>query len=122
MSSPRGAPEPWAWLNDLSTGYYNKAIAASPVHALPGYIMGGLAWFAIPWLCATTMGLSALALEGTPAFPTFPERMLPADVTAGLVLPYASVGLLGHSGAVCTLIMIFSKMPDPPTSVKGRRI
>ena len=29
-------------------GYYNKAIAASPVHALPGYIMGGLSWFAIP--------------------------------------------------------------------------
>jgi urea-proton symporter len=27
---------------------YNKAIAASPVHALPGYIMGGLSWFAIP--------------------------------------------------------------------------
>lgn len=25
--------------------YYNKAIAASPVHALPGYVMGGLAWF-----------------------------------------------------------------------------
>lgn len=91
----------------MDNGYYNKAIAASPVHALPGYIIGGLAWFAIPWLCATTMGLSALALEGTPAFPTFPERMLPADVTAGLVLPYASIGLLGHSGAVCTLIMIF---------------
>jgi Na+/proline symporter len=29
-------------------GYYNKAIAASPVHALPGYIIGGLSWFAIP--------------------------------------------------------------------------
>lgn len=27
---------------------YNKAIAASPVDALPGYIMGGLSWFAIP--------------------------------------------------------------------------
>ena len=25
-------------------GYYNKAIAASPVHALPGYVMGGLSW------------------------------------------------------------------------------
>jgi hypothetical protein len=25
----------------LDNGYYNKAIAASPVHALPGYIMGG---------------------------------------------------------------------------------
>lgn len=91
----------------MDNGYYNKAIAASPVHALPGYIIGGLAWFAIPWLCATTMGLSALALEGTPAFPTYPDRMLPADITAGLVLPYAAIGLLGKSGAICTLIMIF---------------
>jgi Na+/proline symporter len=32
----------------LDNGYWNKAIAASPVHALPGYIMGGLSWFAIP--------------------------------------------------------------------------
>lgn len=94
----------------MDNGYYNKAIAASPVHALPGYIIGGLAWFAIPWLCATTMGLSALALEGTPAFPTYPDRMLPADITAGLVLPYAAIGLLGKSGAICTLIMIFSKI------------
>ncbi|KAI1248533.1 hypothetical protein MGN70_009732 [Eutypa lata] len=91
----------------MDNGYYNKAIAASPVHALPGYIMGGLAWFAIPWLCATTMGLSALALEGSPSFPTYPNRMAAADVTAGLVLPYAAVGLLGRAGAICTLIMIF---------------
>lgn len=100
----------WARTLTMYQGYYNKAIAASPVHALPGYIIGGLAWFAIPWLCATTMGLSALALEGTPAFPTYPDRMLPADITAGLVLPYAAIGLLGRSGAICTLIMIFSKM------------
>lgn len=91
----------------MDNGYYNKAIAAHPVAALPGYIIGGLSWFAIPWLCATTMGLSALALEGNPAFPTYPNRMDPADVSAGLVLPYAAVGLLGKSGAICTLIMIF---------------
>ena len=29
----------------LDNGYYNKAIAASPVDALPGYVMGGLTWF-----------------------------------------------------------------------------
>lgn len=113
MSFPtREARRVCSWARSLTTyqGYYNKAIAASPVHALPGYIIGGLAWFAIPWLCATTMGLSALALEGTPAFPTYPDRMLPADITAGLVLPYAAIGLLGRSGAICTLIMIFSKM------------
>lgn len=88
-------------------GYYNKAIAASPVHALPGYVMGGLSWFAIPWLAATTMGLSALALEGNPVFPTYPSRMDDSDVTAGLVLPYAAVALLGKGGAAATLILIF---------------
>lgn len=80
-------------------GYYNKAIAASPVHALPGYVMGGLSWFAIPWLAATTMGLAALALESNPIFPTYPARMDPDDVSAGLVLPYAAVALLGKGGA-----------------------
>ncbi|KAK5755080.1 urea active transporter [Elasticomyces elasticus] len=88
-------------------GYYNKAIAASPVHALPGYIAGGLSWFAIPWLCATTMGLSALALETNPVFPTYPNRMDPADVSAGLVLPNAAVALLGKGGAAATLLLIF---------------
>ncbi|KAK5134684.1 hypothetical protein LTR08_006199 [Meristemomyces frigidus] len=87
--------------------YYNKAIAASPVHALPGYIAGGLSWFAIPWLCATTMGLSALALETNPVFPTYPNRMAPEDVSAGLVLPNAAVALLGKGGAAATLLLIF---------------
>ncbi|KZL83611.1 sodium symporter family protein [Colletotrichum incanum] len=91
----------------LDNGYYNKAIAASPVHALPGYILGGLSWFAIPWLTATTMGLSALALESSPRFPTFPERMTEAEVSAGLALPYAAVALLGKGGAAATLLMIF---------------
>lgn len=88
-------------------GYYNKAIAASPVHALPGYIMGGLSWFAIPWLAATTMGLAALALETNPVFPTYPNRMADADVTAGLVLPNAAIALLGKGGAAATLLLIF---------------
>ncbi|KIW34677.1 uncharacterized protein PV07_01441 [Cladophialophora immunda] len=91
----------------LDNGYYNKAIAASPVDALPGYVMGGLSWFAIPWLCATTMGLAALALENNPVFPTFPNRMSHADVSAGLVLPYAAVALLGKGGAAATLLLVF---------------
>ncbi|KAJ5921755.1 hypothetical protein N7454_009229 [Penicillium verhagenii] len=84
----------------LDNGYYNKAIAASPVHAFPGYVIGGLCWFAIPWLCATTLGISALALEGD-------ARLSSDDVTAGLVLPFAAVKLLGYSGAVATTLMIF---------------
>ena len=76
------------------------AIAASPVHAFPGYILGGLCWFAIPWLCATTLGVSALALEG-------PQTISSTDVTAGLALPYGATKLLGHSGAVSTVLVIF---------------
>ena len=91
----------------LDNGYWNKAIAASPIHALPGYVWGGLSWFAIPWLAATTMGLSALALEGNPVFPSYPNRMNPDDVTAGLVLPSAAVALLGSGGAAATLLLIF---------------
>ncbi|KAF1813691.1 urea active transporter [Eremomyces bilateralis CBS 781.70] len=91
----------------MDNGYYNKAIAAHPVHALPGYVLGGLSWFAIPWLAATTMGLAALALEGHSSFPTYPDRLPAADVNAGLVLPSAAVALLGKGGAAATLLLIF---------------
>ena len=53
------------------------------------------------------MGLSALALESSPIFPTFPNRMAKADVSAGLVLPNAAVALLGSGGAAATLLLIF---------------
>lgn len=69
--------------------------------------MGGLSWFAIPWLAATTMGLACLALESNPIFPGYPARMNPADVSAGLVLPTAAVAMLGKGGAVATLLLVF---------------
>ena len=87
-------------------GYFQKAIAANPASALSGYILGGLCWFAIPWLCATTMGLAGVALETNPAFPTYPDRMTSAEVSAGLVLPYAAVTLLGSGGAAATLLCL----------------
>jgi Na+/proline symporter len=46
------------------------------------------------------MGLVALALEGT-------ERMHPADVSAGLALPFAAVKMLGSSGAAMTVVLVF---------------
>ncbi|CAF1172548.1 unnamed protein product [Adineta steineri] len=91
----------------LDNGYYNKAIAASPISALPGYVLGGIAWFGIPFLIATTMGLTAVALENNPIFPTYPNRLSAADVSAGLTLSTAAVALIGKSGAIATLIMIF---------------
>jgi SSS family transporter len=91
----------------LDNGYYNKAIAASPISALPGYVLGGMAWFAVPFLAATTMGLAAIALESSPTFPTYPDRLSDADVSAGLVLPAAAVALIGKNGAIASLAMVF---------------
>lgn len=91
----------------LDNGYFNKAFASDPVATMPGYVIGGLAWFAIPMFVATTMGLTALSLQDTPSWPTYPERMTHAEVSAGLVLPNAAVALLGKSGAVMSLLLVF---------------
>lgn len=58
------------------------------------------------------MGLACLALESHPSFPTYPNRMSDADVSAGLVIPNAAVALLGKGGAACTLLLIFVRIPN----------
>ncbi len=62
------------------------------------------------------MGLSALALESNPRFPTYPNRMPDADVSAGLVLPYAAVALLGKGGAAATLLIVFMAVTSATSS------
>ncbi|CCE64201.1 hypothetical protein TPHA_0G03610 [Tetrapisispora phaffii CBS 4417] len=91
----------------LDNGYWNKAISASPVAALPGYVIGGLSWFAIPSLLSVTMGFACLAVETLPTFPTFPDPLSAQQVSEGLVLPAAAITVMGKGGAVATLLMIF---------------
>lgn len=92
----------------LDVSYYQKGVAATPEAAFPGYLIGGLAWFSIPFCLATTAGLVALALETTYAgFPTYPNRIPTADVSAGLVLPYAAQALLGKGGSAAVLLLMF---------------
>ena len=62
------------------------------------------------------MGLTALAMENTPWFPTYPDRMADADVSAGLVLPYAAVALLGKGGAIGTLLIVFMAVTSATSS------
>jgi hypothetical protein len=58
-----------------------------------------LAWYALPFTLATTMGIAAIALESTPAFHTYPNRMTTPQIGAGLVLPYAAQTIDGVGGA-----------------------
>ncbi|PWN46856.1 putative DUR3-urea permease [Violaceomyces palustris] len=92
----------------LDASFHQKGVAATPAAALPGYLIGGLSWFSIPFCLATTAGLTALALETTsPSFPTYPNRIPAADVSAGLVLPYAAEALLGKGGSAAVLLLMF---------------
>ncbi|MCJ1275571.1 hypothetical protein MMC21_003374 [Puttea exsequens] len=91
----------------LDQAYWQRAIASRPTTAVRAYILGGLAWYAIPFGFATTLGLAAVALTDSPSFPTYPEPMTQAQITAGLSAPFAATALLGTGGAVALLIVLF---------------
>ncbi|KAL9059322.1 MAG: hypothetical protein Q9206_001527 [Seirophora lacunosa] len=91
----------------LDQAYWQRAIASRPSTAVRAYILGGLAWFAIPFGFATTLGLAAVALTESPSFPTFPDPMTQTEVTAGLSAPFAATALLGKGGAFALLVVLF---------------
>ncbi|CAG8810639.1 25652_t:CDS:2, partial [Gigaspora rosea] len=80
----------------VDNAYWQRAIAAKPSSTVHAYLIGGLAWFAIPFTLATTMGLSGVAVLG---------EVDPKDVTAGLILPLAATHLLGKAGGFAALVL-----------------
>lgn len=93
----------------MDTGFFTKAFSAAPQAVVPGYIIGGIAYFAIPWCLGTLMSLSALGLEAIQSsrFPTYPDRMSTVEISNGLVLPYAAVAIAGKGGAAAVLLITF---------------
>ncbi|OQD82412.1 hypothetical protein PENANT_c021G10370 [Penicillium antarcticum] len=91
----------------MDTSYFIKAFSASPAAVVPGYTIGGIAYFAIPWGLGTGMSSIALGLENQPNFPTFPRRMTTSEVSGGLVLPYAAMTMAGKGGAAAVFLMTF---------------
>ncbi|GAA5836672.1 hypothetical protein JCM3766R1_006985 [Sporobolomyces carnicolor] len=83
--------------------YHQRAIASRPETAVKSYILAGSAWLAIPLAFATSMGLSGAILRGDAAWP----GLTPAEVSAGLPAGAAAQTLLGSSGAVVLLILLF---------------
>ena len=74
---------------------------------LQAHVLIGLAWFAIPFGFATTLGLTAVALADSPSFPTYPNALSQSQVTSGLAASSAAAALLGKGGAVALLIVLF---------------
>lgn len=82
----------------VDQSYWQSAIAAKPVSAARGYLLGGICWFAIPFSLATSLGLASTAL------------MLPitsGEAGSGLVPPAVATHLLGDAGSALILTMLF---------------
>jgi len=82
----------------VDQAYWQRAIAAQPSSTVKGFLLGGACWFAIPFTLATTMGLTAIALD---------VDLTPAQVQMGLVVPAAATALMGELGAIMVLTMLF---------------
>ncbi|BDD57502.1 hypothetical protein MAP00_002859 [Monascus purpureus] len=121
MKSPDGA---YIGLIFIGAGFasavdsqlFQKAIAADPASTFLGYMVGGLCWFTIPFVLATTYGLTAAAVEHLPSFPTYPHRMSQSEVTSGMAMPYAAVAVMGKSGAGAIILMMFMAVTSAMSS------
>ncbi|KAB8233239.1 sodium:solute symporter family protein [Aspergillus alliaceus] len=91
----------------MDTSYFIKAFSAAPSSVVPGYTIGGVSYFAIPWALGTIMSSVAIGLENQPSFPTYPRRMTSSEVSGGLVLPYAAMTIAGKGGAAAILLITF---------------
>ncbi|KAF1921655.1 Sodium:solute symporter family-domain-containing protein [Ampelomyces quisqualis] len=91
----------------LDQAYWQRAIASKPSTAVRAYLLGGLAWFAIPFGFSTTLGLAAAALTDNPRFPTYPEVPTSGQISSGLAAAFAAETLMGQGGAVALLIVLF---------------
>ena len=83
----------------VDQSYWQRAIASRPKAATGGFIMGGLAWFAIPFTLATTLGLAAIATGVT---------LTENEIGLGLVAPTAASNLMGDLGAILLITIIFT--------------
>lgn len=83
----------------VDQAYWQRAIAARPRSAVKGFLIGGLAWFAIPFALATTLGLGAVAVG---------VSLTPHQVGMGLIAPTAASQMLGDIGAILLLTVLFT--------------
>jgi len=83
----------------VDQSYWQRAIASRPRSVVPGFLVGGLAWFAIPFTLATTLGLAAVAVN---------LQLTPLEISSGLVAPLAAAHILGDVGAILMLTVLFT--------------
>jgi len=87
--------------------YWQGAIACKASATWKGYLLGGVAWFAIPFCMATTFGLAGRALD------------LPITITEagnGLVPPAVGTHLMGEAGSFLIALQLFMAVTSTANS------
>ena len=84
--------------------YWQRAIASQPATVVKGYVLGSIAWYAVPFAMSSTLGLTAAALTGSSVLPI---KLSAAQISAGLVGPAAAIALLGKAGAGLMVVLVF---------------
>ena len=82
----------------VDQSYWQGAVACKPSATWKGYMLGGMAWFAIPFSMATTLGLAARALD-------LPLTM--SEAGSGLVPPAVALHVMGQGGAFLIVLQLF---------------
>ncbi|KAF7194241.1 putative urea active transporter 1, partial [Pseudocercospora fuligena] len=100
----------------VDSHFFQKAIAADPRSTSKGYLQGGLAWFTIPFVLASTYGLAAAAIEHLPLFPTYPNRMNAYEISSGMPMPYTALALMGTGGVFAVVLMCFMAVTSAMSS------
>ncbi|CAK7891818.1 urea active transporter [[Candida] anglica] len=88
-------------------GYSQRAIASDSKSVFSGYMVGGICWLVIPWALGSSAGLACRALLTNPAFFTYPNQLTEEQVGAGMPVIFGLAAVLGKSGAVAGLLMLF---------------
>jgi Na+/proline symporter len=82
----------------VDQSYWQGAIACRPSATYKGYLLGGLAWFAIPFAMATSLGLASRALD---------LPITSSEAGSGLVPPAVAVHMMGEGGAFLVAFQLF---------------
>ena len=82
----------------VDQSYWQGAIACKPSATYRGYLLGGMAWFAIPFSMATALGLAGRALD---------LPITAGESGSGLVPPAVATHLMGQGGAFLVAFQLF---------------
>ncbi|KAJ3752522.1 Na+/solute symporter [Lentinula raphanica] len=98
-------------LSGFSGIFCDQGMHSKPSHGKTSsvhtdFMLGGLSWFAVPFAFASCLG-PAISRSRHPKFPTYPNPLSASQTSAGLAAPAAAAVLMGKSGAIAVLLVVF---------------